>query len=312
MLSYLKKRYLLPEFERIKKRIKGRVEENFPLRSITSFGVGGPADLFVLPQDEEDILNTIEYAKQGGLPLTFIGRGTNLLVRDGGIKGIVVSLKDGLKYIRQEKSCLTVGAGVPLPFLAKVVMDQGLSGFEFAWGIPGTVGGAVVMNAGAFGGCIADFLEEVVTLDFEGNRRVYRRDELVFSYRKSGLQERGEIVLEAKFCFEKKKDPKEIFKKMKEIDTARRKTQPIGAKTAGSVFKNPDGAYAGKIIEDLGLKGARIGDAVVSYVHANFIENIGNATARDIEDLILYIKKTVKEKIGIELSTEVEILGCRD
>ncbi len=303
---------MLPEIEKLKKVVKGKVIGEFLLSKVTSFGVGGPADIFVLPEDEEDVLEIIEFSRERKLPLTFIGRGTNLLIRDGGVKGIVVSLKDGLNHIEMTKECVNVGAGVPLPYLAKFLMDRGISGFEFAWGIPGTVGGAVIMNAGAFGGSISDFLQEVVTLTYEGRRKTYKKKDLKFSYRKSAFQKRREIVVSVKFCFERRDDPDKIFNRMKEIEVIRKKTQPIGAKTAGSIFRNPKGDYAGRLIEKVGLKGARIGGAIVSRVHANFIENTGNARARDIEELILYIEKVVKERTGIELSREVEILGYKD
>ncbi len=307
-----KKDYLLSDIRELKKIIKGEVLEDFPLANITSFEVGGEADIFIFPQDEEDIINLIDFAKSLQIPLTFIGRGTNLLVRDRGIRGIVVSLKKGLKDFRFEGKSVIVGAGVSMPFFSKLLMEHGISGFEFAWGIPGTIGGATVMNAGAFGATISDYIEEVITITYDGKKNRYSKEELEFSYRDSILRRKKEIVLSVRFSVREKGDPNLIFEKMKEISRIRRETQPIGAKTAGSIFKNPKGYYAGKLIEDAGLKGIKMGGARVSWVHANFIENTGNASAKDIEELILYIKKVIKEKTGITLLEEVEIIGCKD
>ncbi len=307
------KDYLLPDIRELKGDIKGEIFQNFPLSNITSFGVGGEADIFIFPQNEEDILKIIDFSKTFHIPLTFIGRGTNLLVRDGGIRGIVVSLKRGLGDIRFEEESVVVGAGMSMPFFSKLLMERGISGFEFAWGIPGTIGGAVVMNAGAFGVTVSDYIEEVVTISYEGKKRKYTKEELKFSYRDSLLRKRKEeIILSVRFSVRDREDPDTIFKRMKEIEKIRKESQPVGAKTAGSIFKNPKGYYAGKLIEEAGLKGVKIGGARVSRVHANFIENIENASAQDIEELILYIKGVVKEKYGITLLEEVEIIGYKD
>lgn len=305
----LEKKYSLFDIAEIRERLKGRLFESFPLERITSFGVGGEADILFYPKDITDIVEINRFTHLNGIPITFIGRGTNILVRDGGIRGVVVVLRDGIKDINIGEKHIEVGACVSLTRLLYILMKNGISGLEFAWGIPGTFGGAIAMNAGAFGSEISQFLERVVSIDLSGNKKIYNKGDMKFSYRYSSFQDRKEVIVLGRLSFKKRKDPREIYKKMKEFEDIRGKNQPIGAKTAGSIFKNPKGDFAGRIIEKLGLKGVRIGDAVISMIHANFIENVGNASAKDIENLIEYVETYVEKKTGIVLAREIKILG---
>ncbi len=300
------------DIEKIKRSFKGKILKCFPLSKLTSFGVGGPAEVLIYPTDEEDLLTVLDFAKENALPLKVLGKGTNLLIRDKGLEGLVIIIENGFKNIDINENEIKVGAGVSLSFLSKILMEEGIAGFEFAWGIPGSLGGAIFMNAGAFGSCISDYLDKVTTITLNGDKRVYKKKDLKFLYRESELQKKKEIIISASFRIEKRDSSEKIFKKMKEFEKIRKSTQPIGKKSAGSIFKNPKGNYAGKIIEKLGLKGKRIGGAVVSEIHANFIINRGDAKAKDIEELILYIEERVREKTGIKLVREVEILGLRD
>ena len=300
------------DIKKLKKNFEGRILSDFPLSKITSFGVGGLAELLVYPNNEKDLLTVLDFARERALPVNIIGRGTNLLVRDNGLRGLVIIIENGFKNIKINRDSIYVEAGISLSFLSKILMEKEISGFEFAWGIPGSVGGAIIMNAGAFGSCISDYLKEVAVVTLDGKKKIYKREDMKFLYRKSNLQEKEEIIVSALFEIKKRDSSGEILRRMKEIERIRRKTQPIGEKTAGSIFKNPKGDYAGRIIEKVGLKGKRIGGAVVSKIHANFIVNRGDAKARDIENLIIYIEERVKEKTGIKLVREVKILGSKD
>jgi UDP-N-acetylmuramate dehydrogenase len=285
------------------------VRVNEPLSRHTTWKVGGPADLFVQPRTREELEATMRIIYENKLPWRVIGRGSNLLVRDGGIRGVVLKIDEGFDDLVIEGNRVIVGGGYSMILLASRTAKQGLTGLEFAGGIPGNVGGAVYMNAGAHGSEISRVLVSAEVLLETGEWVTLSNEELKFSYRTSVLQKelRG-VVTKAEFQLEYG-DAKKITEALTRFKDRRRKTQPLQFPCAGSVFRNPEGDYAGRLIQEAGLKGYRIGDAEVSTLHANFIINRGNATASDVLSLIRHVQKTVKEKFGVELEPEVLIIG---
>jgi len=270
----------------------------------TSMKVGGPADALVVPRDLEDLRRLVLGARREGIPLFLLG-GTNLLVKDGGIRGIVVKLTRFQKVV-QEGERFDAESGISFPKLSQLALKASLSGLEFACGIPGTLGGAIVMNAGTREGEIADVLESVAVMDLDGNVKTHPKKELELAYRKSKLPE-GIIVgalLKLKSAL-----PEEIRARMDTSLDHRRKTQPLHLPNAGCIFKNPVGDSAGRLIDDLQLKGRRVGHAQVSEKHANFIVNRGKAMAADVLALISVIRQRVKQEKGIDLGLEVKIVG---
>ncbi len=290
--------------------ITGRLRCNEPMRRHTSVRIGGPARYFVEPATVTDIRTVRRVAAEWRVPCRVIGKGSNILVPDSGIPGIVISLGSLMSRVEWlNETDVYVEAGLSLPRLAKLAADRGLAGIEFASGIPGTVGGGVVMNAGAHGGEMADVVRRVHAIDSSGELRVFERDELAFAYRRSRFSKNDEyIVVGAELSFTPE-DPRVIRERMKEFARQRRTTQPLGRPSSGSVFKNPPGDYAGRLIQAAGLKGARIGQAQVSPVHANFIVNCGGATADDVMRLIDHVRNRVLQMFGVELQLEVEIIG---
>ena len=288
--------------------VKSPVLLGEPMHLHTSWRVGGPADVFVEPRGIKDLKAILAYAKQEGQPLTIIGAGTNLLVRDKGISGIVVKIASGFEELKVEGENIRAGGGSKLHRLALVARDHGVGGFEFVTGIPGLVGGAVVMNAGAYGCTMADRVVEVTCLDDEGNLQCLDSGQMEWGYRKTVVQEKKWIVLEAVFKgFFREKDL--ISLDMETILSSRKTKQPLEYPSAGSVFKNPSGYYAGKLIQESGCLGMRVGDAQVSPKHANFIINLGKATATDVQELINAVRGRVLEKFGVSLEAEVKVLG---
>ncbi len=278
------------------------------MKEHTSFKTGGNADILINPKDDEAVKAILTFAKENDTPLTVVGNSSNMLVSDDGIKGIVIKTAGGLNDISLSDSMITAGAGVSLARLCIFALDNSLSGLEFAYGIPGTVGGAVYMNAGAYGGEIKDVLKCVTHITLELITEQKSVGELSLSYRHSFYSDNdGYFILNAQFELQKD-DPKLIKERMDDFLSRRKSKQPIEYPSAGSTFKRPDGYFAGKLIEDCGLKGYRIGGAMVSEKHAGFVINYDNATTEDILNLITYIQKTVKEKTGITLETEVKIL----
>lgn len=269
--------------------------------------IGGKADYLIFPRTYDELRDVISFFDNFNIPITIIGKGTNLIVKDGGIRGAVISLKYFNK-INVIGNFVFAGAGASLIKTCKVAMDYSLTGLEFASGIPGTIGGAVFMNAGAYGGEIKDVLESIVVLDKDNNIKIRTKEELDFGYRKTNIEENKEIILEAKFKLEEgyKEEIKELTKK---LTKARRSKQPLNYPSCGSVFKRPPNMFAGKLIQDSGLQGYRVGGAIVSTKHANFILNTGGATAKDYIAVIEHVKKTVKEKFNVDLELEVRIIG---
>ena len=278
------------------------------MKEHTSLKTGGNADILINPKDDEAVKAVLTFAKENDTPLTVVGNSSNMLVSDDGIKGIVMKTAGGLNDISLSGNIITAGAGVSLAGLCIFALDNSLSGLEFAYGIPGTVGGAVYMNAGAYGGEIKDVLKCVTHITPGLITEQKSVGELSLSYRHSFYSDNdGYFILNAQFELQKD-DPKLIKERMDDFLSRRKSKQPLEYPSAGSTFKRPEGYFAGKLIEDCGLKGYRIGGAMVSEKHAGFVINYDNATTEDILNLITYIQKTVKEKTGVTLETEVKIL----
>ncbi|WP_428912615.1 UDP-N-acetylmuramate dehydrogenase [Niallia sp. Krafla_26] len=287
----------------------GMVKLNEPLARHTTMKIGGPTDLFIEPSSIEGLEKTMKLISKAQVNWRAIGRGSNLLVSDKGIEGVVIKLGNSLNQMNLDGTVLTVGAGYSLVALAMLISRKGLSGLEFASGIPGSVGGAVYMNAGAHGSDISNILTEAHILFNDGTLEWLSNEEMEFSYRTSVLQKkRPGIVVEARFQL-KEGDKEQIVDVMQKNKDYRKVTQPYDSPCAGSIFRNPLPQYAGKLIQDAGLKGHRIGGAQISDMHGNFIVNAGNAKAEDVLQLIQYVKKTIFEKYNVHLETEVEIIG---
>ncbi|SHJ63436.1 UDP-N-acetylmuramate dehydrogenase [Paramaledivibacter caminithermalis] len=282
--------------------------KNEMMANHTSFKIGGPADIMVLPRTIDEIVSMIKYCKENKIKYYVIGNGSNLLVRHKGIRGVVIKIADNFNDVDINDTKVTAKAGVLLSRLSKLIMKESLEGFEFASGIPGTLGGAVAMNAGAYGGEMKNVVTGASVLDSHGNVIYLNNEELKFGYRKSIIQEKGYIVLDVNMEF-KKGD----FQKIKSItdDLTKRRTskQPLHLPSAGSTFKRPENHYAAKLIEDAGLKGVRLGDAQVSDIHCGFVVNLGKATYEDIYNLIKLVQKVVRDKFDVMLETEVKIIG---
>lgn len=285
------------------------IRENEPLSRHTTWKVGGPADLLIHPKTREQLEQAMSIIYQKKYPWRVIGRGSNLLVRDKGIRGVVIKLDEGFDYLQIDGTIVTAGGAFSTVVLATKTARSGLTGLEFAGGIPGNVGGAVYMNAGAHGSDISEVLVSAEVLLENGEWKRLSNEELKFSYRTSVLQkELKGIVTEATFQLQKG-EAEEITAFLTQFKDRRRKTQPLQYPCAGSVFRNPPGDYAGRLIQEAGLKGYRIGDAQISELHANFIINRGQATAEDILSLIEYARDTIRKRYDIELEPEVLVIG---
>lgn len=279
----------------------------------TTFRIGGPADLFVIPADAGTLQKAVECCKAFNIPWMIIGNGSNLLVGDKGIRGVVFQIFQTMDDVHFEPSndgemFVTAGAGILLSRLSKLIAREGLSGFEFASGIPGTFGGAVTMNAGAYGGEMKPLIHSVKVLTEEGKLRILAQDMLDMGYRTSIIQKEKMIVLEATLKLPKG-NKEEIEAYINELTARRKEKQPLEYPSAGSTFKRPEGYFAGKLIQDSGLKGYRIGGAQVSKKHSGFVINTGDATAADVLNLIHYVQETVKEHFNVIMEPEVRIIG---
>ncbi|GAE24152.1 UDP-N-acetylenolpyruvoylglucosamine reductase [Halalkalibacter wakoensis JCM 9140] len=294
--------------EEIQKENIGIVKVNEPLSNHTTWKIGGPADVLIEPNSLDSLKHVMTLLNDFDIPWRVIGRGSNLLVSDGGIQGAVIKLGKGLDQLEIDDETIRVGGGYPLIKLATVISREGLAGLEFAGGIPGSVGGAVFMNAGAHGSDISNILKEALVLFPDGRLEWIQNEEMGFSYRTSRLQEEKGICVEAVFQL-KKGEKSEIVKHMQANKDYRRESQPWKHPTCGSVFRNPLPNYAGQLIEEAGLKGFQIGGAQISTMHANFIVNIDNAKAEDVINLINHVKETIKTKHDVEIETEVEMIG---
>ena len=281
---------------------------NEPMKKHTTFRIGGPADIFAAPESIEEIEAVCRFAKEEGIPLFVLGNGSNLLVADDGMDGIVLQIYKNYSGIEVNGNELTVKAGTLLSSTSKAALNEELTGFEFAGGIPGTFGGAVVMNAGAYGGEMVQVLKEVKVLTKDGEIKTLKAEELELGYRTSNVLKNEYVVLEGVIALEKG-NKEEIKAKMDEYALARKTKQPLEYPSAGSVFKRPVGYFAGTMIEQCGLKGKTVGGAMVSPKHAGFIVNTGDATCQDVLDLISLIQTTVKEQTGIMLECEIRAIG---
>ena len=290
----------------------GRVLEHEPLKHYTSFRTGGPADLLVMPSGNRDVASIVTAVRDAGLPLTIIGGGSNLLVGDRGIAGVVLRLcEDDLR--RADLSVLDDGTVYADAIAGKerfieYAVGAGFRGVEFMAGIPGCLGGGIMMNAGTYMGSFADILVDVDSVDAEGKPHTVKVDRTMSSYRTMRI-DNGAVVTGARFRLERTDDPGPVRARIAEILADRKGKHPLDYPSAGSVFKNPEGHSSWKLIDESGLKGARVGGAAVSTLHTNFIINADNATSRDIRSLIDLVRETVQAKFGIELQTEIKMIG---
>ncbi len=292
--------------------IRGEVLYGAPMREYTSFRVGGPVDFLAFPADLDDLRAVLRWCRDGGVPCFILGKGTNLLVRDGGIRGMAINLARGFQRLSvidegAGESAVVAEAGESLARFVDFSWRNNLCGLEFAAGIPGSVGGGIFMNAGAFRREMKDVLASISLMNPLGQVSERRIEETGFSYRSLGIQ-KGEVILGGKFILPRGKG-EETRSRIEEIMRTRLMKQPYDLPSAGSVFKNPELAPAGKLIEEAGLKGARVGDAQVSEKHANFIVNLGKATARDILELATRVREKVQREKGIFLEMEIQIAG---
>ena len=279
-----------------------------PMRKHTTFQIGGPAQIMVFPETKEEIRAIILFCTKKEVPLLVIGNGSNLLVSDQGIDGVVMVLGQNFASCECNGTMVKARAGALLSFIGNQACKESLSGFEFAAGIPGTLGGAIRMNAGAYGGEMKDIVESVDVIDEEGNERTLSAAEMQFGYRYSVIEEMGYIVLGATMKLQPGNES-EIRTKMKELAEARRSKQPLEYPSAGSTFKRPEGYFAGKLIMDAGLRGYRVGGAQVSEKHCGFVVNCGGATAKDVLTLMDDVKKRVFDAYQVTLEPEVRVVG---
>lgn len=287
---------------------QGRLRRGAPMAHYTTFRIGGPADVLLDAADEKEIITAVRIARDAGVAVTQIGSGSNLLVRDGGIRGLVVRIGAAMAGIHVEGKTVTAQAGISLGALARAAAEASLEGLEFASGIPGALGGAAAMNAGAYGGEMAQVITGVRALD--ANLRPVELDTqaLEYGYRHSAVLERGLIVTRATLGLRAGRK-EEIFERMRDLAQRRREKQPLNYPSAGSTFKRPQGHFAAKLIDDAGLRGRRVGGAQVSEKHTGFIVNTGGATAADVLRLMDEVQKRVYACSGVTLEPEVRILG---
>jgi UDP-N-acetylmuramate dehydrogenase len=287
--------------------IKGRILFDAPMRQFTSLKVGGPADSLLFPKDVKELGKIVRFARRKRIPIMILGKGTNLVVKDQGIRGWVVCLTRGMKKVRQEGDVVEADSGLPLQRLVQFTIQRGLAGLEPFFGIPGTVGGGLAMNAGAWGVELKDVLLSVTFMKENGEVMERSRQRLKFSYRRLDLPISW-VILKGRFQLRKGKK-EEILEKVRSYSEMRKKTQPLDYPSAGSIFKNPKEGPAGKWIEEAGLKGFRMGQAMVSDRHANFIVNLGKATAEEVIHLMEMVEKKIYEEKGISLEREVRVVG---
>jgi UDP-N-acetylmuramate dehydrogenase len=286
---------------------ENQIKINEPMSRHTTFGIGGPADCFLIPKTAEELCIVTRLAHKYGMPVFVLGGGANLLVRDKGIRGVVV-FTGRLQKIEQNGNLLKVSSGVSTAQAARAAYESGLSGMEFASGIPGTIGGAAYMNAGAYGGEMSKIIVSATTCDQKGDLITYDARDIRYSYRHSLFMENGEVIVDITLSL-KPGNKKDIKALMDDLNNRRRTKQPLEKRSAGSTFKRPDGHFVGQMIEELGLKGLAVGDAAVSEKHAGFLINNGHASCEDMLSLIHEVQKKVKVEYGVDLHTEVQIVG---
>ncbi len=284
------------------------ISKNVSMEEYTSMRVGGKADFMVQPDSIEDIQKGVSYLTSLNIPFLVMGNGSNLIFSDSGYRGVIIKIGSGFSKVEVNDTIITAEAGASLAYVANVALDNSLSGMEFASGIPGTIGGAACMNAGAYDGEMKQVIVETLCIDNHGNYITLRDEEHNFSYRHSRIQDEKLICLKVKLQL-KKGEKNEIQAKMNELNARRREKQPLTFPSAGSIFKRPPDAFAGKLIDDCGLRGYKIGGAQISDKHCGFIINTGNATTADVVSLIKHVQNTVYKKFGKQLELEVKIIG---
>ena len=288
---------------------KFNLKKNYPMKNVTSFHIGGSADFFVRPTSVNEILEILKIAKDYSYPVFVMGNGSNLLVSDKGIRAIVIQLTDNFnKLTKIDDYTVEVDAGMSMTSLSKYFLENSLEGFEFACGIPGTLGGAVTMNAGAYDSMMSNVVTEVIALDKDMNLKKITNENMKFSYRNSIISKDNMVVLTVRIRL-LKGIYDDIKAKMDDYTYRRTSKQPLSAYSAGSTFKRPEGHFAGKLIQDSGLKGLVMKNAAVSSVHSGFIINTGNATCEEVIDLITFVKQVVSNKFNVMLEEEVKIIG---
>lgn len=284
------------------------IKTNETMKNHTSFKIGGMADYIVTPRTENQIKEVVILAKKLNIPLFVMGNGSNLLVRDKGIRGIVMKISENFSEYEINNEDVIAQSGILMSTISKYILRNSLKGFEFGSGIPGTIGGAVTMNAGAYDGEMKDVVSSVRVMDYDGNIFQYSNEEMNFGYRKSLITEKKLIVLSVSMKLEKS-EYKEIKAKIDDFTERRTTKQPLRALSAGSTFKRPQGNFAGKLIQDAGLKGIIMREAAVSDLHSGFVINLGNASCENILELLEFIKATVYSKFQVLLEEEVKIVG---
>lgn len=295
-------------YEQLKERLEDAIlRPDEPLKEYISFKVGGPCDCMVTPRTPEELALALKTCREKEIPCFILGNGTNVIAPDEGYRGAVIHIGKPFAAVSCRGETLTAGAGALLSAVAKKAYEQALTGMEFAGGIPGSVGGGVVMNAGAYDGELKQIITKVTSMDREGNLREYKGEDCGFGYRKSIFQQNGEIVLGAEFSLHPG-DSEEILARMEDLMHRRNTRQPLNYPSAGSTFKRPEGHFAGKLIQDSGLKGVSVGGAAVSDLHAGFVINKGGATASDILELMELIRNTVYDNYGVMLQPEVRVI----
>lgn len=287
--------------------IKGRVLFDAPMSQFTSIKVGGPADTILFPRDMAELRKVVRYARRKEIPILILGKGTNLVVRDKGIRGWVISLTQGMKKIQLDGDMAEAEAGLSIQRLVQFSIQKSLTGLEPFFGIPGTVGGGLAMNAGAWGVELKDILLSITLMSEDGELVERPRRKLKFSYRKLTIPPNW-VILKGRFQL-KKGRKEEILERVKSYSEMRRRTQPLDYPSAGSIFKNPEEGPAGKWIEEAGLKGFRMGQAMISDRHANFIINLGKATAQEVINLMEWVERKIYEEKGISLEREIRVVG---
>lgn len=283
------------------------IRQNEPMKNHTSFKVGGPADLVLMPQTKQEVGEALAICRETNIPLYIMGNGSNLLVRDGGVRGIILQTK-ALKQVNVEGETMMAEPGISLKDLADIALEEKLAGLEFASGIPGTLGGAVTMNAGAYDGEMKNIVESIEVITEDGSLKTIPLAACDFGYRKSVLQTFRWVLVGVNLAL-RKGDYNEIKGKILDFNTRRQNKQPLEFPSAGSTFRRPEGYFAGKLVQDAGFRGYCIGGAQVSEKHSGFVINKGDATAADILELIATIQAGVREQFGVELKTEVIVIG---
>lgn len=278
------------------------------MKNHTSFKIGGPVDIMILPGTEEEIKRAVKVCREEKLDFMVMGNGSNMLVKDGGIRGVIIKLNENFNKVEVMEDRIYAQSGALLNAISRIALENSLSGFEFANGIPGALGGAMTMNAGAYGGEMKDVVETIRVLDKDGEIKEYSNEEMNFRYRASRVGDEGLIVLDIVFKLDYGKR-EEIKSTIDDLTYKRTSKQPLEWPSGGSTFKRPEGYFAGKLIDDSGLRGLRYGGAQVSKKHCGFVINVDNATCRDVLTLIAVIKKTVKDNYDVELEREIKLLG---